>query len=260
MPPGIPKAGFRVFTHERWRRVVIVCIVCGGEKHVTNRYRTLVSGRFCSNACSLQFTKQQAALRREARLAAKAERATQKVSALVKVQCQQCGVQVMKWPSQLHKSKRHFCSNRCSYAAHRKGFDIGAWRNKNRHRLRLSAARSRARRREVIRAKETIRRSIRHRATDGRKLVKLIAAAQGYCVYCGRKSDKLEADHVVAVANGGSGKLSNFIPCCHWCNASKGKRSLTAWLFEKHGIAGLGRAIYFMEKRMIHLGLVETTA
>lgn len=45
------------------------------------------------------------------------------------------------------------------------------------------------------------------------------------CVKCG-SSEKLNADHIVAIANGGTNNVSNFQTLCQRCNCSKG-----AWVF-----------------------------
>ncbi|WP_082502913.1 HNH endonuclease [Nocardioides sp. Leaf307] len=50
-----------------------------------------------------------------------------------------------------------------------------------------------------------------------------VLARDNYCcVYCGREATT--ADHVVAVANGGTDDVSNLVACCITCNSSKGKR------------------------------------
>lgn len=48
------------------------------------------------------------------------------------------------------------------------------------------------------------------------------------CQYCGRKPPNvvLEADHVLAVANGGSDAIHNLVTSCQDCNRGKGANQL----------------------------------
>jgi len=49
-----------------------------------------------------------------------------------------------------------------------------------------------------------------------------IKVAYGYrCVYCGRKMQRLEQDHITALSNGGSHTATNIVPACRSCNARK---------------------------------------
>lgn len=64
----------------------------------------------------------------------------------------------------------------------------------------------------------------------------LVLQRDGYtCNYCG--GEATTADHVVAVANGGTDDMNNLVACCVACNSSKGARTLvrvnyvnTRWL------------------------------
>lgn len=47
------------------------------------------------------------------------------------------------------------------------------------------------------------------------------------CVYCGQLATTM--DHIVPVSKGGSNDLSNLVPACSGCNASKGAKSLAEW-------------------------------
>lgn len=49
------------------------------------------------------------------------------------------------------------------------------------------------------------------------------------CQYCGARGVKLECDHMVPVADGGSNDPSNLKTACFRCNRSKGSRSLEQW-------------------------------
>jgi len=41
------------------------------------------------------------------------------------------------------------------------------------------------------------------------------------CAYCGKRTKRLEKEHVIPVVNGGSLTLHNIIPACRKCNATK---------------------------------------
>lgn len=50
-----------------------------------------------------------------------------------------------------------------------------------------------------------------------------IKAAYGHrCVYCGKKPQRLEMDHILSLAQGGAHTASNIVPACRNCNAKKG--------------------------------------
>ncbi len=44
------------------------------------------------------------------------------------------------------------------------------------------------------------------------------------CAYCKTPSPRLQKDHVIPVSKGGSDEISNIVPACSYCNASKGNR------------------------------------
>lgn len=48
------------------------------------------------------------------------------------------------------------------------------------------------------------------------------------CFYCGSK-EKIQLDHVVPIAKGGSHSIGNLLPACSTCNASKGSKFLIEW-------------------------------
>lgn len=190
----------------------------------------------------------------------------------IRVQCDVCAVELWKWPSQISRSKRSFCGRSCVAKARRTGFDMAAWRAANKALLLEIATRWRkqnAEKRRQIQAKyrathkaeiaawHAIRKSAKAR-TRPIRLIKLLKSVEGFCVYCGRRTGRLELDHIVPVARGGTGAFKNFMPACRACNSSKSDKECTDWLFEKHGVAGLGRAIYFIENGIVHPGLRET--
>lgn len=50
------------------------------------------------------------------------------------------------------------------------------------------------------------------------------------CTYCGERGGRLECDHVVPVARGGSDDPSNLTTACRDCNRSKRDKTLEEWL------------------------------
>lgn len=49
------------------------------------------------------------------------------------------------------------------------------------------------------------------------------------CQYCGARGVKLECDHVVPVARGGTHEFSNLVTACFGCNRSKRDKLLSEW-------------------------------
>jgi 5-methylcytosine-specific restriction endonuclease McrA len=49
------------------------------------------------------------------------------------------------------------------------------------------------------------------------------------CLYCGKTRCRLECDHVVPVASGGSDEIGNLQTSCFTCNRSKGAKMLSDW-------------------------------
>lgn len=47
------------------------------------------------------------------------------------------------------------------------------------------------------------------------------------CHYCNQPA--VEIDHVVPISRGGTGDLSNLVPACRSCNASKNDKTLAEW-------------------------------
>lgn len=56
------------------------------------------------------------------------------------------------------------------------------------------------------------------------------------CVYCGSKNN-IQADHVIPIARGGIHGISNLVPACQSCNASKRERTITEWKMAKRKAA-----------------------
>ncbi len=49
------------------------------------------------------------------------------------------------------------------------------------------------------------------------------------CKYCGERGKKLECDHVVPVARGGSHEEDNLVTACFKCNRSKRDKLISEW-------------------------------
>lgn len=49
------------------------------------------------------------------------------------------------------------------------------------------------------------------------------------CTYCGQRGGKLECDHIIPIAKGGSNHPENLTTACLKCNRSKGKKMLEQW-------------------------------
>jgi 5-methylcytosine-specific restriction endonuclease McrA len=57
-----------------------------------------------------------------------------------------------------------------------------------------------------------------------------LKAAWGGCAYCGDSTSSLQRDCVLPISNGGRYTLSNIVPVCPSCNASKCNAEVTRWL------------------------------
>lgn len=60
-----------------------------------------------------------------------------------------------------------------------------------------------------------------------------LKAAWGGCAYCGVSGVALQRDCVLPVSRGGRYTLSNVVPACGSCNASKCNAEVSAWLRRK---------------------------
>lgn len=57
--------------------------------------------------------------------------------------------------------------------------------------------------------------------------------AWGGCAYCGATGGALQKDCLLPISRGGRYTLSNVVPACRSCNASKCNTELTTWLRRK---------------------------
>lgn len=79
----------------------------------------------------------------------------------------------------------------------------------------------------------------------------------GRCAYCGEKPDKLQIDHIIPRAGGGTDDPSNLMPACFSCNNYKMSMSLEQFRTEI-GIQALRARQYSLNFRLAErFGLVE---
>ena len=60
-----------------------------------------------------------------------------------------------------------------------------------------------------------------------------LKAAWGGCAYCAKPDAALQKDCALAISVGGRYTLTNVVPACRSCNASKCNTEVTAWLRRK---------------------------
>lgn len=87
------------------------------------------------------------------------------------------------------------------------------------------------------RARAARRRRRRYLAADndltGEQWVSIRLAWAGACAYCGEVSDNLQRDCVLPLSRGGRYTITNVVPACRSCNASKSNEEVTRWLRRK---------------------------
>lgn len=74
-----------------------------------------------------------------------------------------------------------------------------------------------------------------------------LVTAWGGCAYCGATEASLQKDCMLPIANGGRYTLTNVVPACRSCNASKCSAEVTSWLRRKH----LDEAAFLTRQREI---------
>jgi 5-methylcytosine-specific restriction endonuclease McrA len=70
-----------------------------------------------------------------------------------------------------------------------------------------------------------------HDLTDGQW--RALQDAWGGCAYCGAADRALQKDCLLPISRGGRYTLSNVVPACGSCNASKCNTEVTTWLRRK---------------------------
>jgi len=61
----------------------------------------------------------------------------------------------------------------------------------------------------------------------------LLEKWQRTCAYCGTQDVRLEIEHIIARANGGSDRVSNLTLACRACNQRKGRQPIASFLKDK---------------------------
>jgi 5-methylcytosine-specific restriction endonuclease McrA len=69
---------------------------------------------------------------------------------------------------------------------------------------------------------------VEHDLTDAQWAA--LKAAWGGCAYCGADDSQLQKDCMLPISRGGRYTLSNVVPACRSCNASKCNTEVTTWL------------------------------
>lgn len=60
-----------------------------------------------------------------------------------------------------------------------------------------------------------------------------LVGAWGGCAYCGARASQLQRDCMLPVSRGGRYTVTNVVPACGACNASKCNVELTVWMRRK---------------------------
>lgn len=79
----------------------------------------------------------------------------------------------------------------------------------------------------------------KRRSMSPQDYARVFSSTDGHCAGCKRKlgpADRWDADHVIALENGGKDELENLQPLCEWCHKPK-----TA---DDHAKAGHSRRAY----------------
>lgn len=116
------------------------------------------------------------------------------------------------------------------------------WRHNNREKARESvrdwAARNPERAKEVKRASQTNRRSremVNGGCVTGADILALFERFDSRCAKCG-DTERIEIDHIMPVARGGTNSPSNLQLLCKPCNRSKSDKDPIEWAL-KHGLS-----------------------
>lgn len=121
---------------------------------------------------------------------------------------------------------------------------LRAYRESNREKVQQAIRNWREKNPDKARAAQAAvkhRRRAREREIDGpnfsaKDIALLYREQGGSCAGCGTHDPRLEIDHVVAIAKGGTNAPSNLQLLCRSCNSSKGARDLVEWLHDKFPI------------------------
>jgi 5-methylcytosine-specific restriction endonuclease McrA len=203
--------------------VIITCSVCGTQKSFRPSDAAQRSGSYCSRRCSIIDRP-----KRENK---------------IEFSCAGCGRTTMKWPSQV--AGRVYCSKQCFHSSNTSTFSWAEWRknnlNERREKERAWAALNKDRKnrsnrewagrnKDRIKAWSVARRgTIRDKKGFADAVAEILRRANGLCCYCQKPSDRLEIEHIVPIARGGTSDPENLTAACRTCNASKGSKLLNEW-------------------------------
>ncbi len=188
--------------------------------------------------------------------------------------CEQCGRSFKTTPGRVVNGRK-FCSHACGSTSRRvatprwRSKVEGAeatdeqraifrayhtqWRLRNKERVNAVAARSRVRRKKSIGELAIIRRGANTARRMSRlQLREIVERANGRCVYCDQ-SARLQIDHLIPIARGGTTVPENLIPACWPCNGGKSDSDAAVWLLDRHGPAGIARLTAFLAPQLAHL-------
>lgn len=73
--------------------------------------------------------------------------------------------------------------------------------------------------------------AVTHDLTDAQWFA--LMEAWGGCAYCGDQAAPLQKDCMLPISRGGRYTLTNVVPACRSCNASKCNTEVTTWLRRK---------------------------
>ena len=75
----------------------------------------------------------------------------------------------------------------------------------------------------------------------------------GGCAYCGASEVALQKDCVQPISRGGRYTLTNVVPACGSCNASKSNGEVTSWLRRR----GLDESAFLLRHHAVQLSFVS---
>ncbi|PFG17343.1 HNH endonuclease [Propionicimonas paludicola] len=113
--------------------------------------------------------------------------------------------------------------------------------------------------RRTRRARAARRRSLRLAGRDNdltSEQWRALQEAWGGCAYCGAPGTSLQRDCLQPVAHGGRYTLTNVVPACPTCNASKSDTEVTGWLRRKR----LDEAAFLLRQREVSAALATRFA
>lgn len=135
--------------------------------------------------------------------------------------------QMRKRRADAAKKKKMLAQARVVYHANKEKFSLKhkRWAEKNSEKI---AAHARNRRTRKMQADGS--------HTDA-EILSLYSKQKGKCVYCKTSLEReYQADHIIALINGGSNYIENIQLLCPACNRSKGAKDPIEWAQEKHGL------------------------